>query len=148
MLFDSSGIPGMFETVAMLYTATKRLVSERLAPYGITYPQWGALFGLSRHDGIRQVDLAKLIETDTTNAMVICDGLEKKGWIVRTNDPSDRRANILRMTGEGRALMETTFAVVAGLYADASRGISEKEADEVTGVLGRFLKIVMEKSDE
>jgi len=80
--------------------------------------------------------------------MVICDGLEKKGWIVRDSDPTDRRANILRTTPDGRALMDETLAVVTSLYADASRDISEKDADIASKVIERFLKIVMEKSDE
>ncbi|NPV02898.1 MAG: MarR family transcriptional regulator [Brevinematales bacterium] len=148
MLFPMTGLPHLFEMVAITYTATRRLVSDRLAPYGITYPQWGALYGLYGHDGMRQVELAKLIGIDTTNAMVICDGLSKKGWIARENDPSDRRANILRMTAEGRALMDRTLAVVAGLYSDAAGDISETEADIASGVLERFLKMVKEKSDE
>ena len=68
----------------------------------MTYPQMAVLMLLHRADGISQRELADLNETDTTNMMVICDSLEKRGWINRVADEHDKRIKRICLTEEGK----------------------------------------------
>ena len=80
----------------------RRHVERKLRPLNMTYPQMAVLMLLHRTDGISQRELADLNETDTTNMMVICDSLEKRGWIKRVVHEHDRRIKRICLTEEGR----------------------------------------------
>jgi len=80
-----------------------RQVAERaLRPLDMTYPQLGTLMALHLGDGITQRELADALETDKTTVTVLCDSLEKKGWLKRTPDATDRRMKRIVLTESGR----------------------------------------------
>ena len=80
----------------------RRHVERHLKSLNMTYPQMAVLMLLHRTDGISQRELADLNETDTTNMMVICDSLEKRGWIKRVIHEKDRRIKRICLTEEGK----------------------------------------------
>ena len=80
----------------------RRHVERHLKPLNMTYPQMAVLMLLHRTDGISQRELADLNETDTTNMMVICDSLEKRGWINRVTHENDRRIKRIYLTEKGK----------------------------------------------
>jgi MarR family 2-MHQ and catechol resistance regulon transcriptional repressor len=53
----------------------------------------------------------------------LVDRLEKRGYVERFDDPSDRRVRLVRLTAEGRVLIEEAF------------GQHEKHMDDVTADL-------------
>ena len=80
----------------------RRHVERHLKSLNMTYPQMAVLMLLHRTDGISQRELADLNETDTTNMMVICDSLEKRGWINRVIHENDRRIKRICLTDKGK----------------------------------------------
>ena len=80
----------------------RRHVERQLKPLNMTYPQMAVLMLLNRIDGISQRELADLGETDTTNMMVICASLEKRGWIRRVPHENDRRIKRICLTEKGK----------------------------------------------
>jgi DNA-binding MarR family transcriptional regulator len=83
-------------------TNTKRHVEKQLKPLNMTYSQMAVLMLLHRNNGVSQRELAESGETDTTNMMVICDSLEKRGWVNRAIDENDRRINRILLTEKGK----------------------------------------------
>ena len=102
----------LFECAGILYMKSRRAVSRALEPVGITYDQFGTLMALGDAAGASQRQLAAILETDTTTAMVICEGLEKRGMITRTRDPKDRRTYILAPTPKGNAAAQRGYALM------------------------------------
>ena len=102
MLFDSEPYFKLIQLVAGIHIKTRKFTERQLKKLNMTYPQLGALMALLRKDDITQRELAELLETDTTTAMVLCDSLEKRGWLVRSRDKTDRRVNRLLLTDSGR----------------------------------------------
>ena len=122
----------LFALISGIYIKSRRLAEESLKPLNITWPQFGALFHLSLQDRVTQRELAESLESDTTTVMVICDSLEKKRWLNRVKDSSDRRVNRLVLTEEGRSVFEKAYPlIIAGynLFVDA---ISE---ERIAGIL-------------
>ena len=97
----------------------------------MTYPQLGALMALVRKDNITQKELAELLETDTTTAMVLCDSLEKKGWLKRKSDKRDRRINRLVLTDVGRNMYRQAMAMIQVGYQYVLEKISTDELNRV-----------------
>jgi DNA-binding MarR family transcriptional regulator len=74
-----------------------------LEPLGITVREHVVITALEGFDGT-QFDLAARIRLDKSVLTTTIDSLEQKGLVVRTPDPSDRRAKRPRLTEAGRRL--------------------------------------------
>jgi MarR family transcriptional regulator, organic hydroperoxide resistance regulator len=74
-----------------------------LEPLGITVREHVVMTALEGFDGT-QLDLASRIRLDKSVLTTTIDSLEQKGLVVRTPDPSDRRAKRPRLTAKGRQL--------------------------------------------
>lgn len=69
-----------------------RAFDRRMVHLGLTRTQWRVVTFLLRHNGLTQTQLAELLEMEKAPLGRLLDRLEDKDWIVRRNDPTDRRA--------------------------------------------------------
>lgn len=116
MLFENEPYFKLIQLVAGIHIRTRKFTERRLKKLNMTYPQLGALMALIRKDDITQRELAELLETDATTAMVLCDSLEKRGWLVRTRDKTDRRVNRLVLTDNGRDIYTQAMNLIQTGY--------------------------------
>jgi MarR family transcriptional regulator for hemolysin len=111
----------LFETQRLL-----RLYAEKQARrFGLTRAQWGVLAKLERTEGLKQAEIADLLEIQPITLTRLIDKLCDLGLIERRSDDSDRRVNRLYLTEAARPLMlkltglrnELTQTALAGLSA-------------------------------
>jgi len=114
LLFDSFAF-----NLARAATAATNAMARRLAPYDITPVQWGVLAGLKDKDGVTPTDLMVELERDLPSTLRVIWKLEKKGFVRRESNPSDRRSYIVHLTQEGRELWERLVPVVLQLNHEA-----------------------------
>jgi MarR family transcriptional regulator for hemolysin len=138
----------IFELAALISTKTRKAVHARVKRFGITADQFATLLVLGRSGGISQRELAVALETDTTTAMVICDGLERRGLIDRTRDPSDRRVNRLSMSEKAKRLMTRVTPEVERLVAPLLSAVSAGELERVIPVLEKLAQKARELSED
>ncbi|MBL1098384.1 MarR family winged helix-turn-helix transcriptional regulator [Streptomyces coffeae] len=72
----------------------------------LTAPQYATLSVLAEHPGIDQSALAQATAIDRSTMTALLDRLSSRGWLVRETDPANRRRHIVRITPEGRALLD------------------------------------------
>jgi DNA-binding MarR family transcriptional regulator len=82
----------------------RRRFGDVLAPWELSPHQARALRVVTGRDGVRLSDLADALHIAPRSATEVADGLQERGLVERTPDPGDRRAVILRPTGEGRRI--------------------------------------------
>jgi DNA-binding MarR family transcriptional regulator len=91
-----------------------------LAPLGLTPGRLGVLLLLEAQPDMRQTALAEALRVKPPNLAVLLAGMEADGLIRRTEDAQNRRANLLRLTPAGRALLRRAklreAAVEDGLF--------------------------------
>jgi DNA-binding MarR family transcriptional regulator len=104
---------------------------------GVTRAQWKVLFKLTRQPGLRQVELADLLELEPITLCRIIDRLEEARLVERVRDPEDRRAWRLHVTGEAQPLVKKLRAVGAELVDHAFSGIDPKDIEITRQVLAR-----------
>ncbi|HET8749724.1 MAG TPA: MarR family transcriptional regulator [Sphingomicrobium sp.] len=115
-----------------------RKAFDRLAVgLGVTRAQWKVLFKLSRRPGLRQVELADMLELEPITLCRIVDRLEEAGLVERSRDPEDRRAWRLHVTAEAQPLIEKLHAVGAELVDQAFAGIDPKDIETARKVLAQ-----------
>jgi len=115
-----------FELAGLTYMKGKRAANVVLKPIGITWDQFGTLAALQQEHGISQHRLAAVLETDTTTAMVICEGLEKRGLISRTRSPGDRRTYRLEVTDRGKKTFQRALAAMRPLTVELKSALSQE----------------------
>jgi DNA-binding MarR family transcriptional regulator len=132
----------LYALISGIFQKSRRLSEETLKPLRITFPQFGALLRLSFQDNITQKELSEIMDTDTTTIMVICDSLEKKGFLKRMKDPSDRRVNKLVLTEEGKNVIAKAYPLMLKRYEFFINSISKKELTEITPVLEKLYRSI------
>ena len=115
-----------------------RKAFDRLAVgLGVTRAQWKVLFKLTRTPGLRQVELADMLELEPITLCRIVDRLEEAGLVERTRDPEDRRAWRLHVTTKAQPLIEKLQAIGAQLIDQAFAGIDPKDIETTRKVLAQ-----------
>jgi len=115
-----------------------RKAFDRLAVgLGVTRAQWKVLFRLTRMPGLRQVELADMLELEPITLCRIIDRLEEAGLVERMRDPDDRRAWRLHVTTQAQPLIEKLQAIGAELVDQAFAGIDRQDIEITRQVLAR-----------
>jgi DNA-binding MarR family transcriptional regulator len=99
----------------MLVPFVRELIAAEepvLAAHGLTMWGYVVLVTLDRGALRTQAALAEAINADKTRIIRTLDELQERGYIERLPDPDDRRARLLAITEEGRALKDAAQAEI------------------------------------
>ena len=117
--------------------ALRKAFDRRAVGLGVTRAQWKVLFRLTRHPGMRQIDLADMLDIEPITLSRIIDRLEEGGLVERVADPADRRAWRLHVTARAQPLVEKLRGVADEMISEAFAGIDPKHIAITRQVLGR-----------
>ncbi len=84
-----------------------QVFNASLASLGINVKHYGVLSVLVEGP-CSQVALADALQVDRTSMVQLLDELEAKNLVKRTVDPHDRRAHLLKVTKQGRKMVESS----------------------------------------
>ena len=104
----------------------------------LTFAQARALVHLARSEGLRQVELANLLEVQPITLARLIDQLDARGLVERRADPDDRRAHRLFLTPAARLHLDAIREVAASVRVDALRGIDAAQAAALSATLARI----------
>jgi MarR family transcriptional regulator, transcriptional regulator for hemolysin len=117
--------------------ALRKAFDRRAVGLGVTRAQWKVLFKLTRYPGMRQIELADMLDIEPITLSRIVDRLEEAGLVERAADPADRRAWRLHVTARAQPLVEKLRGVAGHLAAEAFGGIDPKDIELARQVLAR-----------
>jgi len=117
--------------------ALRKAFDRRAVGLGVTRAQWKVLFRLDRRPGLRQIELADMLDIEPITLSRIVDRLEESELVERLADPSDRRAWRLHVTARARPLIAKLRAVADDMIAEAFAGIDPKDIEITRHVLSR-----------
>ena len=115
--------------------AMRRAFDRRATSLGVTRAQWKVLFRLTRFPGLRQVELAEMLDVEPITLSRILDRLEEAGLVERAPDPADRRAWRLQVTEKAKPLVTKLQALGTDLVDEAFEGVAQSELERVRNVL-------------
>jgi len=91
--------------------------------FGMTRAQWGVLFRLQRNEGLKQSELADLLEVQPITLTRLIDRLCDNGLIERRSDPNDRRVKRLFLTPAAKPVLEKVTATAETMMASVLAGL-------------------------
>lgn len=126
---------GLGFLVADLARSMRAAFARELEGSGLTLAQARALLYVSRHEGLRQVELAELLEVQPITLARLVDSLERTGVVERRADPQDRRAYRICLTPAAGPLLASIERTAAAIRRRSLQGISTDEAARVMAAL-------------
>jgi DNA-binding MarR family transcriptional regulator len=103
-------------------------------------PQFKALLLISEEEGIRMRELARKMGGSFSNATVLVDRLVERGLVERLAEPQDRRVVLVRVSEEGRSLIDQLVTSWRTLSASLLENLDGEELAKVHEALSLLLK--------
>jgi DNA-binding MarR family transcriptional regulator len=116
----------------------RRAFQQRLEGSSLTLAQARALVYVSRNEGVRQIDLAEMLEVQPITLARLLDQLAKAGLVERRAAPADRRAFQIFLLPAATRQLAVIERVGKTVRANALRGVSEQQAAGVMSALGKM----------
>jgi MarR family transcriptional regulator for hemolysin len=111
---------GVVDVARMLRT----YADQRARQFGISRAQWVVLIRLDRSEGLKQSELAEILDLQPISLTRLLDRLAQNGLIERRPDPNDRRANRLYLTPAARPLLKQLSALGEDMMTNVLEGVS------------------------
>ena len=109
---------------------------QRARQIGASRAQWAVLSRLDRAEGLKQSELAELLDLQPITLTRLLDRLAENGLIERRPDPNDRRANRLYLTPAARPVLDRLEKVGTELMGTVLEGLDSKAVDRLLHDLG------------
>jgi MarR family transcriptional regulator for hemolysin len=100
---------------------------HKAAQFGMTRAKWAVLARLDRSEGLKQSELADILDLQPITLTRLLDQLCDNGLIERRADPDDRRAKRLYLTPAARPLIARLSDLGEELMQTALAGLDESE---------------------
>lgn len=130
------------EDLGFLFTDVSRLMQrsfqKRLKGSLINLPQARVLLFVSRHEGICQVDLARLMVIHPTTIVDLIDQLTKVGYIERRPSPADRRVHQIFLTPNATPKLSAIRRAAKAMHTDVFRDLGKQEATAALSVIRKM----------
>jgi DNA-binding MarR family transcriptional regulator len=114
---------------------------RRFSDLDLTPAQFSALVAIQENPGRRQSDIAAALGVQRPNFVALMDELERRGLAERLRSGADRRANALKLTHAGGALLDRALAAQAGQEAAIRALIGEPERRRLIETLARLSRL-------
>jgi MarR family transcriptional regulator for hemolysin len=111
-------------------------VDQHAAKIGMTRAQWAVLVRLERAEGLKQAELADMLDLQPITLTRLVDRLCDNGLIERRSDPKDRRAKRLFLTAAAKPLLERLHALGEAVMTGVLDGVDDKSLHAMLDQLG------------
>jgi len=133
------------KSLGYLAGLVNRLLSNTLAArlkaadIDMTAEQWGTILVLLNGEAVTQAQLGEQLCLEKSSVSRLVDGLERRGWIVRTRDPKDSRQKLVAPTAKVLDTVEQCASIARIVLKDAQCGTTEEEQSACQSFLLRII---------
>lgn len=108
-----------------------------------------AMLEILMHNGPLPVnEIGSRVLLKSASMTVAVDRLEKKGLVVRKNDPRDRRTRVVHLTAKGDKFIKKAWAMHATDMEKIVESLNEKERKDLVRVLKKFAEKAITLTEE
>ena len=109
--------------------------SDALADEGLNLRTFSVLAMVGEGAARTQLEIAQSLGLDKTTLVASIDELERRGLVLRSTDPQDRRARIVSVTSAGASLLSRAEMIVRATESSLFAGLQGEEARQLRELL-------------
>ncbi len=128
--------------VSVLYRRNQVYLDAALKEYNLTASELAFIISLYKKDGISQEELSTRLAIDKAATANALRSLENKGYVSRTRNPRDRRANIIIITEYARRMEKGVRKQLRNWTNFLTEGIEKESVQTMFEVLEKMAKKV------
>jgi DNA-binding MarR family transcriptional regulator len=115
------------------------IFADECREFDLTTTQYGILYVLSRHSGIDQISLARLLGLDRSTTGMVVARLEERLLLRRAVDPTDKRKRLLELTPAGEKILTRVQPVVRRAQERLFAPFNAEEREMLVVLLDRLI---------
>ena len=119
----------LFDTARLM----KTLADQEVRDLGMTRAQWAVLSRIEHNEGLKQSEIAEMLEIQPITLTRLLDRLEENGLIERRPDENDRRARRLHLTPAAKPLVDQLDSLGRDMLRRVLRNLSAEKIEQLTG---------------
>ena len=120
--------------------AVDRALDQALTAAGGSLAAWLVLSALGAGDHSTQAELARAVGVRQPTLTHHLDSLERSGFVTRQRDAGDRRAQVVRLTDDGRRLFVRLRRVAAAFDGQLRAGLASAETADLERLLAQLVE--------
>lgn len=125
--------------VRRAYQVTTTIFESAAGRYRITPAQHVIMTALSRHPGIDQATVARLVALDLVTTGQVVARLQKRGLVQRVDSVSDRRSWTITLTAEGAKLLRRMQGAILRSQDELLSPLSPVQRKQFFAVMKRLV---------
>jgi MarR family transcriptional regulator, 2-MHQ and catechol-resistance regulon repressor len=130
--------PRLWLVLARCHRALNQLAERSIEEAGLCLTDFAALEALLHKGPLTITEIHSKVPLALGSMTAAVDRLEKKGLIIRTAARDDRRAKVLKLTPEGRRVVEAAFIRHAAELESAMVVLNASEKRQLHGMLKKL----------
>ncbi|MDR3468427.1 MAG: MarR family transcriptional regulator [Xanthobacteraceae bacterium] len=111
------------------------LFLDECGSFDLTSVQFAALKAIQSHPRIDATRLSSLIAIDRSTLGSVLERLEKKGWVVRSSSPTDKRTKLLSLSPEGREVLKQVIPAVRRVQKRLVAPLASTDQEKIVQLL-------------
>jgi DNA-binding MarR family transcriptional regulator len=115
---------------------------------GLSMPQFSLMMQMYHRGACGMSGISERFEITPAAASQMVDKLVQSGFIVREEDPADRRAKTLNLTGKGRDLIEQGIEERYRWVDDLAGKLNPEEGEQISEALKLMMRAAQELEAE
>ena len=125
------------EYMEIMYKMRKRKAQKQVSDS--MHGEHFVLFYISRHEGnVIPSDISNEMGISSARIAAALNGLEGKGYIVRSIDVTDRRKILIQLTDAGREQVQKHHQEIMGITTHMLEYLGEKDAKDLIRIMKRL----------
>jgi MarR family transcriptional regulator for hemolysin len=102
---------------------------QRARQFGVSRAQWAVLIRIDRSPGLKQSELAEILDLQPITLTRLLDRLADNDLIERKPDPNDRRANRLYVTPAAKPMLDQLNVLGADMMETVLEGLDAQTVE-------------------
>jgi DNA-binding MarR family transcriptional regulator len=125
--------------LAVASSQVSRLFTRSYAEnFGLTIPEWRVLAIVGRHETLSPSAVGELTAMDKVKVSRAAASLVSRGLLKQSQDPSDGRGRLLRLTRKGSSLHDKVVPEARALEQALAEGLSRAEWQALSKALAKL----------
>lgn len=123
------------------HAVQKQRFAAVFGPFGIRPVTLSVLAAIRDHPNVKPAELGELLNIKRANMVPLLAELGGRGLIARRQSMSDRRAQLVTLTGAGKKLLERLLEIHGRLEGEVVRSFGAEESQQLLRLLKKFRQL-------